>query len=190
MPSLKPAYPDKECTNLILSMTNTKTDTFWYNNLVRITGKPKKTVRYHLKHLEEAKLIEYIQEKQRRGSKRQFRLTLSGRGERMKHEWCKRLHRLIQEGLFLFTDQSVESQLARLDLGVIRAKSDVGLSGIPPPVKGHLLLEYRTRAYLDDKDPAYRSSKIQDMNLEISWDYLSHKRVNLTVKVRPKQQIS
>lgn len=145
---------------------------------------PSKTVTAHLKHLEEAKIIEYEKGKRRkikRGSRRHFRLSSEYLSRKQREiVWCKEVHGLIQKALINLGNSSIEQQLSQYDIGLIKFR---------PPVKGMFYLEYSSRPYLENKNQAYRGLKAQDMLLEIKWYYINPKHVNFTIQIHPNQRM-
>jgi DNA-binding transcriptional ArsR family regulator len=99
----------------------------WFRKLVEIcssevakrngTDMSPKTIRVHLEHLRERGTIEYEKKRFRRGRKGRFRLApLEHWDERMRFEWCVRIHNLIQEAIFEL-GKSTEEQFSPLDIG-------------------------------------------------------------------------
>jgi DNA-binding transcriptional ArsR family regulator len=150
-----------------------KDELLWFRKLVKDSGEPFKTVRTHLKHLEKIGIVEYVTENPRRGGKRLFRLSRDHRWRRrMELEWCQRIHNLVQEALTYLGDGSFEIQLAQIDLGLDLHRFRARL-----PIKGRLILEYRSDAHPHNL-------------LQIDWQHINLRRAKFTAQVLPGRELS
>jgi len=187
-------YSDRLCVDLIGVMlketTVNKTEWFWFSKLVKLSHKPKKTVRIHLKHLKDNKIIEYKKGHYKQGQKKPFRLSLSHRWkERLGLEWCQRIHDLVQEALTYLGHGSIEEQLAKFDLS-----SNISLRKPTRPIIGRLLLEYSAKAYAIPKNQfettvEHRGAKVQNMLLAIKWEHARPKQVSFKIQIHPSPEI-
>jgi len=142
-------------------------------------------VQKHLKHLEEEKIIEYESKRKKRGSKRRFRLCSDHMWkENLSREWCRQIYQLIRDALFYLGDKSIEKQLAQYHIG-----SDLRLVKFQPPIRGKLTLNYDSKIYFKPKNQALSGKKYAHMELNIEWEQISSKKINLRIKVNPMMKL-